>query len=105
MNISVVSRQALKAVANETTANKLHICQKVVIDLEKNPEEVSTRVCGDLRKVLTSVKESTESFAEQVAQAGTLLLRVRDIDPRRLKLNEADEVEEEAIAVRETLLV
>src|SRR5258707_13830693 len=95
MNISVVSRQALKAVANETTANKLHICRKVVIDLEKNPEEVSTRVCGDLRKVLTSVKESPESFAEQVAQAGALLLRVRDIDPRRLKRIAEDEVEDE----------
>src|SRR5260221_9445786 len=95
MNIASNARDALRAVANESAENKIHRCRKVIIDLEKSPEEVSHRVCGDLRKVLTSVKESTESFAEQVAQAGALLLRVKDIDPRRLKRIAEDEVEDE----------
>jgi hypothetical protein len=96
MNISTNARDALRAVANESAKNKIHRCRKIIVDLEKNPEEASHRVCGDLRKVLTSVKNSPESFAEEVAAAGDLLLRVKAIDPRRQK-RIADETEENVI--------
>jgi len=92
MNISVVSRQALKAVVNEPNENKLHIAAKVIRDVEKIPDESSHRLCQDLRAVLRSVQKAQDASASQVALAGTLLLRVKEIDPRRRLA--ADEVEE-----------
>lgn len=85
MNISSNARDALRAVANESPENKIHRSRKIIIDLEKNPDETSHRVCQDLRSTLRSVQMSETASADEVAEAGALLLRVKEIDPRRLK--------------------
>jgi len=85
MNLSVVSRAALKAVAIESFENRLHICGKIIRDFEKQPNECSHRVCNELRAVLKSVQKSATASADEVTQAGALLLRLKPIDPRRAR--------------------
>jgi hypothetical protein len=85
MNLSSNAQDALRAVANEQPENRLLRSKKVLIDLENNRDEVTDRVICALRKVLHSVKECETANAEQIAQAGSLLLRLKPLDPRRLR--------------------
>jgi hypothetical protein len=83
MNSGLIARSALRAVASETTEKQLHLCGKIVRDLEKAPDESSLRLCADLRFILKNVK--THGIAEQVIAAGDLLKRIKKFDPRNSK--------------------
>jgi hypothetical protein len=102
MNISSNAQDALRAVANEQPENRLLRSKKVLIDLEKNQDEVTDRVVCALRKVLRSVKGCATASSEQIAEAGRLLLRLKPLDPRRLRrLKRSAGETEEAVEANE----
>jgi hypothetical protein len=102
VNISSNARDALRAVKNESPENRMLRSRKILIDLENNPSEVSHRVVQDLRAVLRSVQKCETANAEQIAQAGSLLLRLKPLDPRRLKRLKQNAAEtEEAVEANE----
>jgi len=84
INLSSNGRAALASVANESAAEKLLRCKKIIIPLEQNPpNETSARILKDLRFTLRTVLKSKEATPEEVDQAGALLLRVRALGIRR----------------------
>ena len=102
MNISSNAQDALRAVANEQPENRLLRSKKILIDLESHEDEVTDRVVCALRKVLRSVKGCESASSEQIAEAGRLLLRLKSIDPRRLRhLKQNDSETEEAVEANE----
>ncbi len=101
MNIASNGRLALRATAGAPPAEKILRCRKILIDLENHPEETSIRVIQDLRMVLRSVQKSETANAEQITQSGDLLLRLKKIDPRRLKRIANQNDEDEPVAVTE----
>jgi hypothetical protein len=85
-NISANGRAALKAVANDSAAEKLLRCKKIIVPLEQNPpNETSDRIVEDLRHILRTVQKATNASSEEVASAGDLLLRVKALGVRREK--------------------
>lgn len=96
MNLSVVSRQALKTLVSESIDEQLHVLGKVIRDFEKIPDESSHRLCQDLRAHLGRIRFASESKPDQVRAALDLLKRVKTFDPRRAKIEEDREREEEA---------
>lgn len=83
-NISSNGRIALRAVQNESSAEKLTRCKKIIVPLESNaPNETSDRIVEDLRRILRTVQKATNASSEEVSSAGDLLVRVKALGVRR----------------------
>src|SRR6266480_8034073 len=89
-NLSTLAREALRQAEDKSITKRILTSRKIICDLEKQPNEVSLRVCADLRKVLLSVTTDAEASPEQVKDAKSLLIRVRTINPRNLKDDEEE---------------
>jgi hypothetical protein len=96
VNIGTVARTALKAVKNESIESRLLVSKKIIKDLEDLPNEASFRLCRDLRAVLKSVTKDPQASADQIGDAGSLLARTRDLDPRSNPKEEDEPVEQES---------
>src|SRR6266576_3421653 len=84
INISTNGRAALASVVNESEAEKLLRCKKIIIPLEQNPpNETSARITKDLRFTLRSVLKSKAATSAEIDQAGDLLLLVKALGVRR----------------------
>ena len=100
-NISSNGRIALRAVQNDSAAEKLLRCKKIIVPLESNPpNETSDRIVEDLRHILRTVQKATDASSEEVASAGDLLLRVKALGVRREKFR-ANKTEDEPVVVSE----
>jgi hypothetical protein len=83
MNTGRICRQALRTVSTESLESRILVTKKIIRELEDVPGEVSHRLCADLRAVLKSVTSDPSASAETLYECGSLLARVRKLDPRR----------------------
>jgi len=93
-NLSTLAREALRQAEDKSITKRILTSRKIICDLEKQPNEVSLRVCADLRKVLLSVTIDAEASPEQIKDAKNLIIRVRNINPRNLPDDEEVPIEE-----------
>jgi len=93
-NLSTLTQEALRQVEDKSITTRILRSRQAIGDLEKQPNEITWRVCADLRKVLLSVTADTEASPEQIKDAKRLLVRVRTINPRNQKDDEEVPIEE-----------
>jgi hypothetical protein len=93
-NLSTLTREALRQVENDSIAKRLLRCKQAIKDFERQPNEISIRVCQDLKKVLDSVKNDPEASSEQKTDAHGLVIRVRNLNPRNQKDDDEVSIEE-----------
>src|SRR5882762_9483336 len=84
-NLSTLTQEALRQVVDKSITTRILRSRQAISDLEKQPNEITWRVCAVLRGVLKSVTADTEASPEQIKDAQRLLIRVRKINPRNQK--------------------
>ena len=94
-NLSTLTQEALRQVEDKSITTRILRSRQAIGDFEKQPNEVTWRVCACLRDVLKSVTTDAEASPEQIKDAKKLLFRVRKINPRNhQKDNEEVPIEE-----------
>ncbi len=93
-NLSTLTQEALRQVVDKSITTRILRSRQAISDLEKQPNEITWRVCAVLRGVLKSVTTDTEASPEQIKDAQRLLIRVRKINPRNQKDDEEVPIEE-----------